>query len=160
MQEIAAPGEVVGEYYEVIRSLGRGGNATVFLVRDVRTDDLYAMKMLNTDVLHLEEANKRFEREAKAISKLNHENLVKLYDFGNSKSGHPYFVTDFVQGKSLSKVLEEEGRLQPKRACKIFLQICDAMEYAHQAGLVHRDLKPSNILLIGGYTDYDKVCIV
>lgn len=151
--KLVGTGEIIGAKYEIIRPVGRGGMATVYLVRNIRTDQLYALKILNNDLLHIEEAKQRFVREATALSKLSHPNLVTLYDFGASRDGQPYFVTDFLQGSSLYKILQQEQRLAVNRACKLFLQICDAMEYAHLRGLIHRDLKPSNILLTGDSLD-------
>lgn len=147
-EEMAASGEIIRERYQVIRSLGSGATATVFLVRHLQTDGLYAMKMLNRDVPNMAEAQKRFEREATAISQLQHKNMVELYDFGMTNNGHVYFITDFVQGTSLYNILLEEGPMAYPRACNIFVQICDAMEYAHTHGLIHRDLKSANILII------------
>jgi len=147
-EELASSGEVIRDTYQVIRSLGSGATSTVFLVRHLITDDLYAMKMLNRDLPNIVEAQKRFEREATAISKLQHRNMVELYDFGMSNAGYVYFIVDFVQGKSLFSILKEEGPMPVKRACGILLQVCDAMEYAHQHGLIHRDLKSANILIV------------
>jgi len=148
--EIALPGDLIDQKYQVIRVLGTGSSATVFLVRGALTDELMAMKMLNKEVVHDDETNKRFEREATALSKLSHDGLVTIYDFGRSATGRPYFVTDFVEGRSLSEILKKEKRLPARRACAIFIQICEAMEYAHQEGLIHRDLKPSNIMIRTG----------
>ncbi len=146
-------GEIVGRNYEVIRPVGRGGMATVYMVRHLGSGELFAMKVLNNELLHVDEAKRRFEREATALSKLSHQNLVSLYDFGVSSDDQPYFITDFLQGSSLFNILRQEQRLSVDRACRIFMQICDGMEYAHQRGLIHRDLKPSNILLTGDLAD-------
>lgn len=147
--KLVGTGQIVGRNYEVIRAVGRGGMATVYMVRHLGSGELFAMKVLNNELLHVDEAKRRFEREATALSKLSHPNLVTLYDFGVSDDGQPYFITDFLQGSSLFNILRQERRLSVDRACRIFVQICEGMEYAHQRGLIHRDLKPSNILLTG-----------
>ncbi len=147
-EDVVLPGDVIDMRYEIVRTIGRGGSATVFLVRHIPSGRLFAMKMLRKEVWHNEEKKRRFEREARTLSTLQHENLVSLYDYGSSTGGNPYFITDFIEGRTLSRLLKLESALPAKRACSIFAQICDAMEYAHRKGLVHRDLKPSNIILL------------
>lgn len=145
--DASVPGEIVSGKYEVIRLLGQGSSATVSLVRHLVTGNLYAMKMLNSHVQQADEAKIRFEREANAISTLSHRNLVSLYDFGMKSSGQLYFITDFVDGLSLHHVMKVDWPLELSRVVGIFIQICDAMQYAHENGLIHRDLKPTNIIL-------------
>jgi eukaryotic-like serine/threonine-protein kinase len=152
--------DIIVDKYQVMRLLGRGSSATVSLVRNLVTGDLYAMKMLNRNVPHFDEARARFQREAAAISKLSHRNLVSLYDFGISAGGQLYFITDFVDGQSLLQLTRLEKRLDVKRAARIFVQMCDAMQYAHEQGLVHRDLKPTNILLARDSAGEEMVRIV
>ncbi|MBK7750555.1 MAG: serine/threonine protein kinase [Candidatus Obscuribacter sp.] len=157
---ILASGEIIGGVYQVIRRLGTGGMSTVYLCRHMLTDDLFAIKMLNLDISLDEEARKRFDREAMAMASLWHDNLVGLKGHGYSESGQTYFVMDFLDGKSLAAVLAKEGRLEQKRALKIFLQICRAMAHAHGAGIVHRDIKPGNIFLLDDSSGGDFVKVL
>ncbi len=158
---IASPGDIIDLRYEIVKTVGKGSSATVFLVKNLPTSKFFAMKMMNKPVRHNDQASvKRFEREARTLSALSHENLVSLYDYGTSSAGHPYFVTDYLEGKTLADVLKEEKVLDARRACGIAVQICEAMEYAHQKGMIHRDLKPSNIILTEKNVGVEKVRIV
>ncbi|MCA9802596.1 MAG: serine/threonine protein kinase [Cyanobacteria bacterium HKST-UBA02] len=151
----AKPGETIGAY-QVIRCLGRGASATVYLVRKGSSDGMFALKILdhgNAD----SEARERLKREAEALSRLAHDNIVSFREFGVSSDGQPFVVTDLVDGRSLQEVLRAEGALEMARACRIFVQICLAMYFAHKQGVMHRDLKPSNILLVEGSGGAERV---
>lgn len=142
------PGELVGQSYQVLRSLGSGGMSSVYLARHVVSDELVALKMLNSDISFHEEARLRFEREAKAMQRLSHPNLLALKDYGECSEGQRYFVMDYLMGRSLEQELDALKKIDPRRASTIFLQVCSAMSHAHSAGVVHRDLKPGNIFLV------------
>lgn len=142
-----APGELVGANHQVIRCLGSGGMSSVYLARNVHTNELCALKMLNNEISLHEEARQRFEREARAMKRLDHPNLLTLKDFGKSSDGSTFFIMDFLNGRSLAQELILNRVLDPVRACRIFVQVCAAMQHAHQAGVVHRDIKPGNIFL-------------
>ncbi|MBX9669184.1 MAG: serine/threonine protein kinase [Candidatus Obscuribacterales bacterium] len=157
---LVEPGDIINQKYQIIRQVGQGATSTIYLVRHVVSDKLFAMKMLIRDIPNFEEKRLRFEREANAIGSLNHENLVSLYDFGISSSGHLFFITDFLEGKSLFKLLRMEKFLKWDHACRVFLQVCSAMHYAHLHGLIHRDLKPSNIMLIAAANNIELVKVV
>ncbi|MCB9471048.1 MAG: serine/threonine protein kinase [Candidatus Obscuribacterales bacterium] len=146
-EDYASPGEVIYEHYEVVESLGTGSNGLVYLVRSSKDDALHAMKIFRAQDLAMEEARKRFEREALALSRLSHDNLVTLHEFGVLPDGKPFYVAEYVDGTSLEKLLDREVRLELQRLSSITLQVCAAMDYAHSSGIVHRDLKPRNILL-------------
>lgn len=140
----------VPEEFEKLSCLGRGGMGWVFKVRNKGSDAVFSMKVLRPELLSDASAVARFELEIKAASALNHGNLVSIYEFGRTKSGAPFILMDFVDGKSLSEVIEQEGSLDHKRASAIFTQIGEAIAHAHGNGIVHRDLKPSNILISAG----------
>ena len=135
--------------YEVERELGAGGMATVFLAKDVKHDRQVAIKVLHPD-LAASLGSERFEREIKLAAKLQHPNILGLFDSGAS-NGLLYYVMPFVKGESLGDRLSREKMLPVDDAIRITLEVCDALGYAHEHGIVHRDIKPDNILLAGGH---------
>jgi serine/threonine protein kinase len=153
------PGDLIAKRYQVVRTLGVGGMAIVYLVRNA-ADKLLAMKILNGEYTNDHEANERFEREARIIRRMRHRGIISVFDFGKMPDGRAYFVMEFVEGESLLSVLEREVQLSMARTCRIFLQICDAMAHAHNIGIVHRDLTPSNVVLLSECENSDQVKIV
>lgn len=131
--------------YQLIREIGRGGMATVFLARDPQLDADVAVKVLPRDFAHDAGFRTRFEREARAIAALReHPAIVPIYDFG-TQDGQPYLVMQYMRGGSLSDRLRD-GPLSPATAARIIERIAGALQVAHDKGIVHRDLKPGNIL--------------
>ncbi len=130
---------------EIIRLLGRGGMGAVYQARQPLLDRMVALKILPAQLNRGTDFSDRFTREARALAKLNHPNIVMVYDFGQM-NGQPYFIMEFVDGLNLRQ-LEHEGKLNPAQALQIVPQICEALQFAHDAGIVHRDIKPDNILL-------------
>lgn len=128
--------------YEV----GRGGMGIVYLCYDSRAERPVALKILHSFYSAESELTKRFEREAKIVSTLEHPNIAKLYQYGKWK-GRPYLVMEWIEGVTLKSLLLERGRLDLAHATKLVHQISDALAYAHDTGIVHRDLKPSNIMV-------------
>jgi Tol biopolymer transport system component len=131
--------------YEIQSALGAGGMGEVYRARDTRLDRTVAVKILPHHLSNNPEARQRFDREARAISSMNHPNICVLHDVG-SQDGTDYLVMEYVQGESLETRLKR-GPLPLKQALEVGEQICDALEKAHRAGIVHRDLKPGNIML-------------
>ena len=131
--------------YEIQSPLGAGGMGEVYRARDTRLDRTVAVKILPSHLSENPAARQRFEREARAISSLNHPNICVLHDVG-SQDGTSYLVMEYLQGESLETRLQK-GPLPVKQALEIGVQICEALEKAHRAGIVHRDLKPGNIML-------------
>src|SRR5271165_6734570 len=131
--------------YEVISAAGAGGMGEVYSARDTRLDRTVAIKILPGHLSDNSEAKQRFEREARAISSLNHPHICTLHDVG-AQDGISYLVMEHVQGESLDARLKK-GPLPLKQALECGIQICDALEKAHRAGIIHRDLKPGNIML-------------
>src|SRR5271170_6640462 len=141
-------GTVLVDRYEILEVIGEGGMGVVYKAKHALMDRIVAIKMLHEDYANKPNALKRFEQEAKAVSSLNHPNILSVYDFGTNEKGQPFLVSEFLTGKSLESILEEQGSLDQRVAVPIFLQTCVALAYAHQMGVIHRDLKPSNIMLI------------
>jgi predicted Ser/Thr protein kinase len=131
--------------YEILEELGRGGMGVVYKARHARLDRLVAIKILPAEVSGEPAFAERFTREARALARLNHPHIVAIYDFGQADE-QSYFIMEYVEGSNLRQRLRA-GRLQPHEAAGIAAWICDALQYAHEEGLVHRDIKPENILL-------------
>ncbi len=130
--------------YSQASLLGTGGVGAVYRVRDQILDKDVAIKVLAaTDA----EAIVRFHQEARTTAKLNHPNILTVFDFGQAKSGELYLVMDYIGGRSLAEILDREGALSPPKAVPIFSQICSGLAHAHASGILHRDIKPSNIML-------------
>lgn len=149
-------GRVFAGRYKVVEPIGTGGMSSVFKAIDERIKRPAAIKFLLPKYVADADAMRRFEREAKAASKLDHANIVRVYEFGVVESGEPYLVMEYVSGRPLSEIVKESGRLDQVRTIRIMLQACDALAQAHEKGVVHRDLKPSNIMIL----DNDVVKIV
>ena len=125
--------------------IGRGGMGAVYKARQKELDRVVALKVLPPAIGNDPAFAERFAREAKALARLNHPGIVAVYDFGRA-GGLFYFLMEFVDGVSLRQLINA-GRVSPREALAIVPQICDALQYAHDQGIVHRDIKPENILL-------------
>jgi serine/threonine protein kinase len=130
---------------EVLRLLGQGGMGAVYQARQVKLDRLVALKVLPPEVARGSGFTERFLREARSLARLNHPNIVTVFDFGEV-NGLFYFTMEYVDGHSVRQLIES-GALDPERALKIIPQVCDALQHAHDEGYVHRDIKPENLLL-------------
>lgn len=134
----------IGRYID-LQLLGRGGMGAVYRGRDPDLDRLVAIKVM----LHASpDFVARFRREAQAIAKLQHPNIVNVYDFGVDEEENPYFVMELVDGRSLDRVLAEEGRLPPLVAVKLIRQAAEGLAVAHKQGIIHRDVKPANLIVL------------
>tara|TARA_R110002072_G_scaffold2288_6_gene18906 strand:- start:548 stop:2494 length:1947 start_codon:yes stop_codon:yes gene_type:complete len=130
---------------ELLELLGRGGMGSVFRARQRKLDREVALKVVYPEPEHHQEFADRFEREARALARLNHPNLVSIFDYGQD-GGFGWLLMEFVDGLNLRDLLQA-GRLAPTEALSLVPKICDALQYAHDQGVVHRDIKPENILL-------------
>jgi serine/threonine protein kinase len=130
---------------EIIELIGRGGMGAVYRARQPSLDRLVALKILPPGVAGDASFAERFTREARALARLSHPNIVAVYDFGQA-AGMPFFLMEYVDGPNLRE-LERGGKLSPREAMQIIPQICEALQFAHDEGIVHRDIKPENILL-------------
>ncbi len=146
-------GEVLRSKYELLRTLGEGGMSVVYEGRrcGVGNDgERVAVKVLAPEYAHEPEIVARFDREARAVSKLRSRHVVKVLEVDTTDSGLPFIVMDFLDGRDLCAELEERRHLPVDEAVDYLLQTCAAMEEAHRAGIVHRDLKPANLFLANG----------
>lgn len=130
---------------EILELIGKGGMGAVYKARQLALDRLVALKILPPGAADDAGFAERFNREARALARLNHPHIVAVHDFGQT-GGQPYLVMEFVDGPNLRQV-EQAGRLTPDQALQIVPQICEALQFAHNEGVVHRDIKPENILL-------------
>ncbi len=130
---------------EVLELLGRGGMGAVYKARQKGLDRLVALKILPPEVGQLPAFAERFTREARALARLSHPHIVTVYDFGQA-GGLFYFLMEFIEGVNLRQAIAT-GDLKPEDALAIVPQICDALQFAHDEGVVHRDIKPENILV-------------
>jgi predicted Ser/Thr protein kinase len=130
---------------EILELIGQGGMGAVYKARQPSLDRLVAVKVLPRESGQDPAFAERFNREARALARLGHPNIVAVHDVGKAGDFY-YFVMEYVDGVNLRQVLRD-GQLRPEQALRIVPQICDALQYAHDAGVVHRDIKPENILL-------------
>ncbi|HEY9785536.1 MAG TPA: protein kinase [Candidatus Obscuribacterales bacterium] len=150
-------GVLLGKY-EFVDVVGSGGMGIIYKARHPVLNRMVAIKMLHPHLLS-EAIIKRFEQEALAISSLSHPNIIQVYDYGISEHGQPYMVMDFVEGETLSDVLRRMiVGIEP--ALNIFIQVCDALQHAHDKNVLHRDLKPSNIMVMDVDCSFPEIKIV
>jgi tRNA A-37 threonylcarbamoyl transferase component Bud32 len=142
-----APAELARHFpqLEILELVGQGGMGAVYKARQPKLDRLVAVKVLPPEVARDPAFAERFTREARSLARLNHANIVTIYDFGES-DGLYYFTMEFVDGKTVRELLHA-GALAASQALQVVPQVCDALQYAHDEGIVHRDIKPENILL-------------
>ena len=139
----------ISDRYELGDRLGSGGMSTVYKATDRVLERMVAVKILAE---HLSDDDKfvaRFRREALAVAKLIHPNIVQVYDTGVDAYRH-YIVMEYVEGKSVAQLLQTKGRLGAEATAEIGIQACAGLEYAHRQGIIHRDVKPGNLMVIGG----------
>jgi serine/threonine-protein kinase len=130
-------------HYRIIEQLGRGGQATAYKATDTRLDRSVVIKILLPELASSENARRRFEREAKLASALDHPNICAIYDIGED-SGLFYIVMPYAEGRPLKQVIAGQP-LEILSALSIAVQVADAIASAHARGIVHRDIKPNNI---------------
>ncbi len=139
-QKLAIPG------YEILGKIGQGAMGAVYKGRQVSMDRVVAIKILTGQYANDRSFIERFHREARAVAKLNHENIISGIDVGEAGGIH-YFVMEFVDGVPVHSIMRREGRLAERRCLEIALQVAKALSHAHRHGIVHRDVKPENIMI-------------
>jgi serine/threonine protein kinase len=153
-------GSIVHEKFHIIKKLGEGGMGAVYLAEHVKMGRKMALKVMSPSMHQDADAIARFNREAKNASQINHPNVCGIYDFGETPEGMIYLAMEFIEGSSLSGIIEKNGALTPARAASIIHQTADALQVAHDYGIVHRDLKPDNIMIAQARDKSDLVKVV
>ena len=138
-------GQKIGDRYQIIRLIGEGGMANVYLARDIILDRLVAVKVLRGDLANDEKFIKRFHREANSAATLNHPNIVSTYDVGEVDN---YIVMEYIDGQTLKSLIKKRGALTVYEVIDIMKQLCDGIAYAHDSYIIHRDIKPQNIMIL------------
>jgi eukaryotic-like serine/threonine-protein kinase len=140
--------QLVADRYRVIRKLGEGGMGSVYLAEHVVIEKRIVLKVLAPELARRQDLVARFLQEARSASRIGHENVIDISDFGQSAEGLVYIAMEYLEGKDLGQVVRAEGALAWERVRDIVVQICRALREAHDKGIVHRDMKPENIFLI------------
>ncbi len=140
-------GQKINDRYEIIRSIGEGGMANVYLAYDTILDRKVAVKILRGDLADDEKFVRRFQREAISASSLSHPNIVEVYDVGED-DGKYFIVMEYVEGKTLKQLIKKRGALTLPEVIDIMLQLTSAIAHAHESYIIHRDIKPQNVIIL------------
>ncbi len=140
-------GQKINDRYQIIKTIGEGGMANVYLAYDTILDRNVAVKVLRGDLATDEKFVRRFQREALSASSLSHPNIVEVYDVGED-NGLYYIVMEYIEGKHLKQLLKKRGTLTVREVVDIMIQLTDGMSAAHDSYIIHRDIKPQNIMIL------------
>jgi serine/threonine-protein kinase len=143
-------GQLLDGRYRLESVLGRGGMGVVYKATHIHLDTQCAVKVLHPELVSNKSAIERFRRDARAAGRIQHPNAIQVTDFGVAQDGVVYLVMEMVQGDTLRDLLKKEKMLQPARVIDMMLQVCAAVNEAHEKGVIHRDLKPDNIIIQSG----------
>jgi serine/threonine-protein kinase len=152
--------EILDGQFKILQKIGTGGMGSVYRASQPAMKREVAIKILHPKLVGRKDLTSRFRREARAMSQLTHPNTVRVFMYGElEEDGSLYIVMEMLEGKNLNQTVRRGGPLPMERAIPILVQVCGALQEAHEMGIVHRDLKPENIFLCnqGGLTDYPKV---
>ena len=139
-------GKLLANRYEILEKIGGGGMAIVYKAIDKLLNRVITVKVLREQFVSEDDFIRRFQREAQAVAKLSHPNIVSIYDVGHEQDFH-YLVMEYVEGQNLKEIIVQKAPLDPLEAIDYTIQILEALEHAHDSGVVHRDIKPHNILV-------------
>ena len=142
-----AQGTIIGHRYRIIDIIGTGGMAHVYRAVNLSSRKVVAIKVLKDEYRNDAEFLRRFEREARAVLHLSHENIVRAFDVGET-DGLPYIVLEYVDGRTLKDIIDENGPMPSRIAVALVVQVLDALDAAHAAGIIHRDVKPQNVIVM------------
>ncbi|MBA2539220.1 MAG: serine/threonine protein kinase, partial [Deltaproteobacteria bacterium] len=137
--------QTVGGRYEITTQLGEGGMGCVYRAKHIQLGKVFALKLINSTFALHPEARSRFNQEAKLASEITHPNIVSIVDFGEDETLGAYMVMELVEGEPL--IPDGHGPMSVKRACDLLIQISEAIDHIHRAGIVHGDIKADNIML-------------
>ena len=140
-------GQRINDRYEIIRLIGEGGMANVYLAYDTILERNVAVKVLRGDLADDEKFIRRFQREALSASSLSHPNIVEMYDVGED-NGNFYIVMEYIDGKTIKQLIKKRGNLTSSEAVDIMCQLTDGLSCAHDSYIIHRDIKPQNIMVL------------
>ena len=140
-------GDKINDRYEIIKLIGEGGMANVYLAYDTILERNVAVKVLRGDLADDDKFVRRFQREALSASSLNHQNIVEMYDVGED-NGNFYIVMEYIDGKTLKQLIKKRGHLTTSEAVDIMIQLTDGLASAHDSYIIHRDIKPQNIMIL------------
>ncbi|MEM9692031.1 MAG: serine/threonine-protein kinase, partial [Myxococcota bacterium] len=151
--------EILNGQFRIIKKIGTGGMGSVYKAEQPEMNRMVAVKILHAKLKNRKDLVSRFRREARAMSHLTHPNTVKVMMYGELETGELYIVMEYLEGRNLNQIVRREGPMSVERAIPVLLQVCGALQEAHDLGIVHRDLKPENIFLTtsGGMSDFAKV---
>ena len=144
-------GQKINDRYEIVKSIGEGGMANVYLATDNILNRNVAVKVLRGDLSSDEKFIRRFQREALSVSNLSHPNIVEVYDVGE-EDGQYYIVMEYIEGKTLKQLIQKRGALTIPEVIDIMSQLTDGLTHAHDAYIIHRDIKPQNIMILDNGT--------
>jgi len=133
--------------YKLLEEVGHGGMAVVYRGLDTTLNREVAVKILHAHLAEQEESKQRFQREAQAVAKLRHENIIEIYDYSGIDSAESYIVTEFIHGRTLKEFLSRHPISHPEIAAMVIVEVCNALAHAHSLGVIHRDIKPENIMI-------------
>jgi serine/threonine-protein kinase len=133
--------------YKLLEEVGHGGMAVVYRGLDTALNREVAVKILHAHLAEQEESKQRFQREAQAVAKLQHDNIIEIYDYSGLDSEDSYIVTEFIHGRTLKDFLSRHPISHPEIAAMVIVEICKALGHAHSLGVIHRDIKPENIMI-------------
>jgi eukaryotic-like serine/threonine-protein kinase len=153
-------GQLIGDRFRIDALIGRGAMADVYRALDTRTAMYVAIKILRASLEADPAAAQRFAREADVQEQIRHHNVAALLETGFTKGGEPYLALELLRGKTLRGVLQQEGRLEPRRAVSYAWQALQGLSAVHSMGVLHRDLKPANLMLEPSSGPFDRVILI
>jgi serine/threonine protein kinase len=153
-------GKTLADRYQILSLISEGGMGLIYKARHVLMDRIVAIKLIRSELITNKTLLQRFHQEAQAVSKLDHPNIVTIYDYGVTSEGAPYLVMDYLQGHSLADLLSLEDRMSVNRALPLFKQTLKALKHAHDKGIIHRDMKASNLMICYDESEAETVKVV